>query len=104
MWASIWRLDMDKAERHLSNIVTGTALAFVVLTAPAILRAQATGTMSGYVKDSSGAVVPHAKVTATQIQHATAYPAETNDEGFYQLPALDPGTYTLAVEKQGFER
>src|SRR5215469_4526666 len=95
---------MAKVKRHMSNIVTGAALVFVFLTAPSIVCAQATGTMSGYVKDSSGAVVPHAKVTATQVQRATTYSAESDDEGFYKLPALDPGGYTLIVEKHGFER
>jgi len=95
---------MDKVERQLSNIVPSVALVFAVLTAPATLCAQATGTMSGYVKDSSGGVVPNAKVTATLVQRGTTYPAETNDEGFYKLPALDPGNYTLTVEKEGFER
>ena len=69
-----------------------------------MLLAQATGTMSGYVKDSSGGVVPQAKVTATLVQRGTTFIAETNAEGFYNLPALDPGEYTLAVEKQGFQR
>jgi hypothetical protein len=71
---------------------------------PSAAKAQATGTMSGYVKDSSGGVVPHAQVTATHVQHGTTYPAETNDEGFYNFPALDPGEYTVTIEKQGFER
>jgi len=95
---------MDKIRQRLSNLVVGAGLAIVILLAPAILRAQATGTMTGYVKDASGALVPQAKVTATHVQHGTSYPAETNGEGFYNFPALDPGEYTLTVEKEGFER
>src|SRR5579863_10001672 len=95
---------MEKAGRGLSNFVIGAALLIAILISPVILRAQATGTMSGYVKDSSGANVPQAKVTATHVQHGTAFPTETNGEGFYSFPALDPGEYTLTVEKEGFQR
>src|SRR5690348_3914128 len=45
--------------------LAGLGLAFVALIEPGILRAQDTGTMSGFVKDPSGAVVARAKVTVT---------------------------------------
>jgi hypothetical protein len=94
---------MEKVGR-LSNLMMGAALVFAFLLAPAFLRAQTTGTISGYVKDASGGIVPDAKVTATHVQHGTVYPATTNSEGFYNFPALDPGDYTLTIEKTGFER
>jgi len=87
-----------------SFLIIAATLVCVSFLLPAEAKAQATGTMSGYVKDSSGGVVPHAQVIATLVQHGTTYRAETNDEGFYNFPALDPGEYTLAVEKQGFNR
>src|SRR6266567_1703511 len=95
---------MEKVMRRVSNLVTGAALALGVLISPALLRAQATGTMSGYVRDSSGAVVPQVKVTATLVQHNTVLHSETDTEGFYSFPALDPGDYTLTIEKEGFQR
>src|SRR5262252_899717 len=95
---------MEKTGGRRSNIAVGAWAAIIILASPVMLLAQATGTMSGYVKDSSGAVVPEAKVTATLVQRGTAFIAETNAEGFYNFPALDPGEYTLAVEKQGFQR
>ena len=95
---------MEKVGRRLSNFLMGAGLVMAILMSPVILQAQATGTMSGYVKDSSGANVPHAKVTATHVQRGTLFPTETNEEGFYSFPALDPGEYTLTVEKEGFQR
>lgn len=95
---------MELIGRRLSKIVIGAALALAVLTSPAFLHAQATGTISGYVRDASGSVVPQASVTATLVQHETVYPANTNAEGFYNFPALNPGVYTVTVEKQGFQR
>jgi hypothetical protein len=68
------------------------------------LRGQVTGTLSGYVKDPSGAVIVAAKVTATQAEREISTVTQTNDEGFYNFPALEPGTYTLVVESPGFKR
>src|SRR6266404_979650 len=95
---------MDNVGRRPSNGAIRAALVTVLLMSPVILRAQATGTMSGYVKDSSGGVIPQARVTATHVQHGTAFPTETDREGFYSFPALDPGEYTVTIEKAGFQR
>ncbi len=59
--------------------------------------------ISGYVKDPSGAFVGGAKVTATQVDRGISTVTETNVEGFYNFPALEPGAYTLSVEKGGFQ-
>ncbi len=95
---------MEKVGRRLSNLAVGVALGIGILISPAFLRAQATGTMSGYVKDSSGGFIPQAKVTATHVQHGTTFPTETNGEGFYSFPALDPGEYAVTIEKESFQR
>jgi len=95
---------MEKVGLRLSTLLIGAVLVIWVLVVPVTLRAQTTGTISGYVKDSSGGIVPQAKVTATHVQHGTVYPANTNSEGFYNFPALDPGDYTVTIEKEGFER
>jgi len=80
----------------------GMALACLALAV--VAHAQVTGTMSGYVKDPSGAFVATANVTATQAERGISSAAQTNIEGFYSFPALEPGSYTLTVEKEGFER
>lgn len=95
---------MEKVVRRPLNLAMRLALVAAIVMSPIILRAQATGTMSGYAKDSSGGVVPQAKVTATHVQHGTILSTETDREGFYSFPALDPGDYTVTVEKQGFQR
>ncbi len=71
---------------------------------PGALQAQVTGTISGYVTDPSGAAVPQATVTATLVQQNVTRSVESNAEGFYNLPALLPGVYTLTAQKSGFER
>lgn len=80
------------------------SLAFVTLALVSTLYAQANGTMSGYVRDASGSAVPGAKVTATLLERGTSSVTETDIEGFYNFTALEPGAYTLTVEKAGFRR
>src|SRR5437762_13610339 len=71
---------------------------------PVILRSQVTGTLSGFVTDPSGAGVPNATVTATLVSRNMSHTVESNAEGFYNFAALQPGAYTVTVEKTGFER
>lgn len=86
-------------------LIVIAALPIVLLLAsPALLHAQATGTISGFVKDPSGAVVPGAKVTTVQTERGISTHTVTNGQGFYNFPALEPGTYTITVEAPGFER
>lgn len=78
--------------------------ALIVCFAVATLRGQTgTGTIQGTVKDGSGAVVPGAKVTATQTQTSRAYATTTNEVGFYLIPSVQIGLYELRVEAGGME-
>src|SRR3954454_2124669 len=60
------------------------------------------GTISGTVRDVSGAIVPQARVTITNT--ATNQPSEvrTNDSGEFAAPDIAVGTYTVRAEKGGF--
>jgi len=73
-------------------------------TFPGRLRAQVSGTISGFVTDPSGAAIAEATVTATLVQQNVSRTVQSNTEGFYNFPALLPGIYTLTAEKPGFER
>ena len=71
--------------------------------APASLRAQAvTGSLLGTVTDSSGGVVPNAKVTITEVNTGIKRTMETNASGNYVFPALEPGVYRVSIEQPGF--
>ena len=72
-----------------------TALVVVLACfAPAVVFAQAVGTISGTVTDSTGAVVPGAVVTATNVGTTAVREAVTDQAGRYVLPLLPIGTYT----------
>lgn len=79
------------------------SLAFVVFNAT--LQAQsAGGVFRGLVKDQSGSVVPQAKIVIRSVATGVTVVTESSFEGLYVTPTLNPGQYTLTVEKAGFKR
>jgi hypothetical protein len=63
-----------------------------------------TGQISGFVRDSSGAVVPGVTVTATNEGNGQQRVAVSNAEGYYVFPGLLVGTYNISAELSGFTR
>ena len=66
--------------------------------------AQTTGTIVGTVRDNTGAVIPGATVTITDTEKGTIVKFTTDEPGNYNAPLLIPGTYSVAAEKDGFQR
>src|SRR5271169_1991739 len=58
-----------------------------------------TGSISGVIRDSSGAVVPGVQVAAHNIQTGLQWSATTDTQGFYSLQALPVGTYEISADK-----
>ena len=75
-------------------------VALLLIAVPA--GAQTLGTITGDVKDSSGALIPGATVTATNTGTNAARESVSNDSGAYSFPALPPGPYVVKAELQGF--
>ena len=65
---------------------------------------QETATITGIVRDASGAVVPKATVTVTNVQTNISVKTETDGEGAYVIPSLRPGRYFIAAESAGFQK
>jgi hypothetical protein len=61
-----------------------------------------TGSITGTVTDSSGAVIPEAKVTIMQVETNATHIATTSPVGTYDVTLLPPGHYNVKVEKAGF--
>jgi Carboxypeptidase regulatory-like domain/TonB-dependent Receptor Plug Domain len=61
-----------------------------------------TGSISGNVVDASGGTVGGAKVTIINERTGETRAAQTNEVGAFNFPALQPGAYTIKVERQGF--
>jgi len=68
------------------------------------LHAQVTGTISGYVKDSSGAVITNAIVTAVSTQQGLTRTALSDTNGYYELVAIPAATYNISFAAPGFQR
>jgi hypothetical protein len=95
------RMTIDSPARSTGRLL----LVLVLLLTGGALRAwgQAdTGRISGVVKDPSGAVVPGATVTATQVETGTTTTAKTDGVGGYTFASLLPGTYNVSVTIKGF--
>ncbi len=84
----------------MKRLLTSASL---VLLATTGLLAQTLGEITGEVKDPSGAVIAGAQVTATNTGTNSARATATNDDGIFNFPAMQPGTYSLRVEKPGFK-
>lgn len=67
-------------------------------------QAGATGTILGTVTDNSGAVVPNAAVTITNVATGVNNQTRTGSSGDFTVPYLTPGTYNVTVESQGFQK
>ncbi len=67
-------------------------------------QTEVTGAISGLVKDSSGAVVAGAAVTATNSATGVNDQTITNASGLYRFPSVVPGLYSINVSKSGFEQ
>jgi hypothetical protein len=66
------------------------------------LWAQSTAQISGNVKDQTGASIPGADVTATQVDTGLKRSVKTDANGSYLLPTLPVGAYQLEAVAQGF--
>ncbi|MBI1898408.1 MAG: carboxypeptidase regulatory-like domain-containing protein [Acidobacteria bacterium] len=79
-------------------------LASVLVFASAAFGQAATGVLTGVVHDPTGAVVPAAKVVATNQSTGITWTTETSATGAYLFPNLNPAGYQVSVEAQGFRR
>ncbi|MGQ0541896.1 MAG: carboxypeptidase regulatory-like domain-containing protein [Blastocatellia bacterium] len=91
----------------MGNRLISKAFFTSVFVFSACIFAMAQGTTSrvtGTVSDGSGAAVPGATVTLTADGTSRGLTATTNNDGVYLFDLIQPGFYSLAVEKEGFKR
>jgi hypothetical protein len=62
-----------------------------------------TGDILGTIQDASGAIVPSAKVTLTEVNKGLKLEATSDDSGNYLFAQLRPGHYSVQASKEGFE-
>src|ERR1700737_1398901 len=62
------------------------------------------GSITGEIHDPNGALVPNAKVTATNAATNGTTVVNTTDQGVYLFPTLPTGQYVISVEAPGFRK
>ncbi len=81
-----------------------TALLMLGILLPAVPAwAAAGGSLSGTIKDPSGALVPGVRLTLTNTALKTEFKAISDTHGAYSFPTLSVGHYDLRIEAAGFK-
>ena len=87
----------------LRTAVLNLTLLVAAVFAIAPLRAQQlTATLSGTAYDQTGAAIPNANVEVKNMASGDIRRSVTNGAGFFNITALQPGTYSVTVSAQGF--
>jgi hypothetical protein len=93
----------------MSNVIRNWAFlsplfAAILLLTPAASAQDASGRIVGAITDASGAVVPGARVTATNVGTQATRETLSDKDGQYQVLELPIGVYRVAAEHPGFNR
>src|SRR5262245_31076378 len=62
------------------------------------------GSIAGTVIDASGGVLPGVTIVVKNVDTGVAQETITDDKGLYAVLYLNPGTYSVSAELQGFKR
>jgi len=94
---------MEKLMKSLGRLLF---LLVAMMAAVVALQAQIveTGTITGVVRDNSGAVIPKAQVTIRNTATGLANGTVTDSQGLFVSPPLDPGDYTVEFLVPGFSK
>jgi hypothetical protein len=95
-----WLVRQMRRRLFLLSLALGGALVFASAASGQEFR----GSITGRISDAAGAVVPGARVSATNTATNTSIWASTDESGDYTLLFLTPGQYDLTVEASGFKK
>jgi hypothetical protein len=95
----VGQLNRREISNHLRMIIVLVGVLVLALGASAQTP---TGTFQGTIQDPQGAAVAGAIVKLTNTATGIVKTATSDSNGRYLLPFLEPGTYTVTVEAQGF--
>src|SRR5437667_12342082 len=96
---------VNRKERGFTELATTLGVfGAIVLAGGLVFGQNFSAAISGFVRDSTGAVIPGTTVTAKHIETGQTRTAQTSEEGSYTMPALPVGAYEGAAEKPGFQQ
>ena len=79
-------------------------LAALAIASPAVRCQGNQGTVEGAVVDASGAAVPDAALSATNVATGITFQTKTGSDGLFTFPVLPVGAYTIEVQHSGFAK
>jgi len=89
-------MEIPDSEPEMIRLIAWTAVVAFAQSTPS--------TMTGLVKDSSGAIIPGARVQVVNEGSGVAVVAVANSAGLYRSPSLAPGAYRIEAEANGFQK
>jgi hypothetical protein len=93
---------MVKTELAKSYFLLSFAIALCLIGATIALAQIGTGSVTGIVTDSTGAVVPDAEVIITNVDTNVSHTTTSTNAGDYAVTGLLPARYSVSVKKSGF--
>lgn len=94
-------IDEPSTARRTARLVVIGAVTWLLLAGT--LWAVGGGSISGTVKDPSGAVIPGASLSLVNMALGSEFHATSDSRGFCSFPTLPVGRYDLRIEARGFE-
>ena len=83
--------------------LSAALVAALLVAAPPAAAQISTATVNGTVRDSTGAVIPGAEVSISNVETGVEQQAASNTAGVYRFSNLQPGLYTLSCASSGFQ-
>jgi hypothetical protein len=93
---------MSRRSKSFRVLILAMSCCVQSLFLTAVLAQTTAGIINGTVRDASGAIVPDAEVTATNLDTSVKNTAKSNGNGDFTLAALPVGSYSVTVSKAGF--
>ena len=88
----------------MKTMLIRSAMAALLISLPFVAAAQTSqGILAGVARDTSGAVLPNAKVTITNEATQEVREGATKNDGAYRIEGVPPGRYTVTVTDAGFD-
>ena len=94
---------MSRRSNSLGVLILVIGFCTQIIFSPRAFAQTMAGTINGSVHDESGAIVPDAGVTVTNLGTAVKNVARSNEAGDFTLAGLNVGSYSVTVSKQGFK-
>src|SRR5882724_7859611 len=104
--SSCWRITADDGRNNFLRALVAGALFLccwtIIAAIPAAYAQDSGGSITGTVRDPSGAPVQGADVTAKDVERGTTLTTKSNDTGAFNFPNVPVGTYEVQAQAKGF--